>query len=598
MARSGKFKWFLILIILVVVAGVAVTQLRDKGPKSFPPIAAGANESLVEHSKIFKKGVEKVTDGVYVAIGYGLANSIMIEGTDGLIIVDTMTTMEEGEAVLAEFRKISAKPVKAIIYTHNHADHVLGAGAFVGDGHPEIYAHDTLLYYVMRIVTEMRPITGTRALRMFGSLLDPKDVINDGIGPELGITPTSRTGFVPPTKTFSDTLDDEVSGVKFKLIHAPGETNDQIAVWLPEKQVLIPGDDFYWTFPNLYTIRGTPFRSLKNWYQSLDKLRDLNAQYLVPCHTRPVIGREAIQEDLTNYRDAIQFVHDQSIRGINMGLTPDELVEFVQLPPHLASAPYLQPFYGKVSWSVRAMFDGNLGWFNGDSATLQPLAPKEEARLMARLAGGEKQLQTQARELLKEGQTQAALELTTHLMQLNPADPETKDIRVQALTTLAEQDQNPNARHYYLTEAMEVRDGFVAKEESKPVPEFLHSLPLMGFLESMVVNLDPVATLETDQMVGLVFPDADEAFTIHIRHGVAELRRRTVDELKGMKLDILATADSKVFKEMLGRLRNPLVTIATFDYDPGNSLEFAKFMKLFTPAEMKLPCQPLPEPGA
>ena len=414
----------------------------------------------------------------------------------------------------------------------------------------------------------------------------------------LGITPTSRTGFVPPTKTFSDTLEDAVGGVKFKLIFAPGETNDQIVVWLPEKQVLIPGDDFYWTFPNLYTIRGTPFRSLKNWYQSLDKMRDLNAQYLVPCHTRPIIGQQAIQEALTNYRDAIQFVHDQSIRGINMGLTPDELVEFVQLPPHLAAAPYLQPFYGKVSWSVRAMFDGNLGWFNGDSATLQPLAPKDKARLMARLAGGEKQLLAQARELLQEGQTQAALELTTHLMQLNPDDPETRDIRVQALTTLAEQDQNPNARHYYLTEAMEVRDGFTAREESKPLPESLHGFPLMAYLESMVVNIDPKATLETNQIVGMIFPDANQAFTIHVRHGVAEIRQRTPEELKNMKLDILATMDSKVFKEMLGRLRNPLVTIPTFDYEPGNSLEFAKFMNMFSPGEMKLPCRPMPEPGA
>ena len=76
MFRSRKFKWFLILLILVVIAGVAVNRLRDQGPRSFPPIAAGANDSLVEHSKVFKKGVEKVTDGVYVAIGYGLSNSI------------------------------------------------------------------------------------------------------------------------------------------------------------------------------------------------------------------------------------------------------------------------------------------------------------------------------------------------------------------------------------------------------------------------------------------------------------------------------------------------------------------------------------------
>ncbi len=451
--------WVIVVVLLVAAAAAWVFLSRTKRPPmAVRPLSEKASKSLAEHSGVFKKGLVKVTDGVYVAIGYGLANSIMIEGSDGLIIVDTMTTIEEGRSVLEAFRTVSRKPVKAVIYTHNHADHVFGAEAFMAD-HPQVVAHEKTLPLVLRIVSEMRPIVGSRSTRMFGNLLGPADVVNDGIGPFLGITPESTFGFVPPTKTFPDVLEETLAGVHLKLIHAPGETDDQIVVWLPEKRLLICADDFYWTFPNLYTIRGTPFRSLKNWYRSLDLMRDLSPEYLVPCHTRPITGNEKIERILTDYRDAIQFVHDQAIRGMNMGMTPDELVDYVKLPSHLATAPYLQPFYGKVSWSVRAMFSGNLGWFDGDSATLQPLSRRERAGLMAMLAGGTNKVLDLAEKLAAEKQWQKSLELTSHLLQLDPGNQKVKDLRIKALTALAAVEENPNARHYYLTEAMELAEG-------------------------------------------------------------------------------------------------------------------------------------------
>jgi alkyl sulfatase BDS1-like metallo-beta-lactamase superfamily hydrolase len=584
------------LVIVVVLLAAAATvwvflSRRERQPVAARPLSEEAAKSLAEHSGIFKKGLVKVTDGIYAAVGYGLANSIMIDGSDGVIIVDTMTTVEEGRAVLEAFRTVSEKPVKAVIYTHNHADHVFGAAAFMAD-HPQVYGQEKTLPLVLRIVSEMRPIVGSRSTRMFGNLLAPADVVNDGIGPFLGITPESTFGFVPPTKTFSDVLELTVAGVHMKLIHAPGETDDQIVVWLPEKGALICGDDFYWTFPNLYTIRGTPFRSLKNWYRSLDMMRDLSPEYLVPCHTRPITGSEKIEQILTDYRDAIQFVHDQAIRGMNMGMTPDELVEYVKLPAHLATAPYLQPFYGKVSWSVRAMFSGNLGWFDGDSATLQPLSRRERAELMALLAGGTSKMLDLGEKLAAERQWQKALELTSHLLQLEPENQKVKDLRTKALTALAAVEENPNARHYYLTEAMELQKGFVARVESKSTPESLTALPLANFIEAMAVNLDPKSAAEVDEVVGLFFPEPNEAYTVHVRRGVAEVRRRDPARLASMKLDIKAVVDAQVFKEMLAGMRNPLLTIPRFKYDPGNSVAFAKFMKMFAPPAMKVPAMP------
>jgi linear primary-alkylsulfatase len=591
-------KTIMIMIILILIAGLAGIWFYSGRAlkKSHPPLPVGANKDLVEHSRIFKKGVEKVGDNIYAAIGYGIANSIMIEGNDGVIIVDTMTTMEEAAEVLAEFRKITSKPIKAIIYTHSHPDHIFGAQVFVAGGRPEIYAHATTEYYVSRLFTEIGPIIGSRSLRMYGNFLAPGQVPNVGIGPKVGMKPDSKLGFVRPTRTFSETLEAEAAGIHFRLIFAPGETEDQIVVWLPKQKTLISADDFYWSFPNLYTIRGTTFRNLKQWYQSLDKMRDLKPEYLVPCHTRPIIGAEKIQEILTNYRDAIQYVHDQSIRGINAGMTPDELAERIKLPPHLAAAPYLQPFYGKVSWSVRSMFEGTLGWFDGDAAALQPLTRKKKAFLMARVAGGEKELFRKAGALLEEKNYQAALELTTHLIQLNPENAEAKEIRIKALTALGEREQNPNARYYYLTEALEIRDGFVSLSRAKPSPEAVQGIPLQSFFDSMKVSLDPKASSDVNQVVGMIFPDTQEAFSIHVRYGVAEIRPRSLQELEGLNPDLKVRADSKAWKEMLAKIRNPLTTLAGFKYEKGNAIAFGKFLKLFEQPTMKRPFEPVTGP--
>jgi alkyl sulfatase BDS1-like metallo-beta-lactamase superfamily hydrolase len=583
----------LTVLVLAIAVAIGLWQIQKSGPRRVPPpLRAKADSGLIQHSARFEKGLEKVTDGVWVAIGFGLANSILLEGSDGLIVVDTMTTREEAAAVLAEFRKISAKPIKAIVYTHNHADHIFGADVFVGSGQPIIYAHETTDAIVQQILTALRPIIGTRSLRMFGAALDPHDVVNAGIGLRLGMGPESTTGYVRPTRTFKDSLVEDVAGIRFRLIHAPGETDDQIVMWLPDKKVLICADNFYWTFPNLYTIRGTPFRSLKAWYRSLDLMRDLWPDFLVPCHTRPIKGRDEIQRILTDYRDAIQFVHDQALRGINQGMTPDELAEYVKLPPHLAGAPYLQPFYGKVSWSVKAMFAGHLGWFDGDAAHLQPLPPNAEAGLMARLSGGEDKLRDQARALLTEDQFQEALQLTGYLLRLNPKDQEAQTIRVKALTALAGKEQNPNARNYYLSEALEIREGIVIRETSKPTAAMLHFFPLSAYMDSLAANLDPVASADVNQVVGMIFPDAGEAFTIHVRWGVAEVRARSTKAVEALEPEILVRADSRVFKEMLGRLRGPAVALAGFEYPKGGAIAFGRFLKLFTPGKMKRPFEP------
>ena len=373
---------FGLLVVMISVATLSVLGLVgcSDSSKDSMPLAVNSSSTLVKHTEEFRKEVIKVTEGVWVAVGFGLANSIMLEGDEGLVIVDTMETLEEARAVKQAFREISSKPIKAIIYTHNHADHVFGSSAFAeGASAVDVYAHEATSYYLDRVVNVIRPIVSVRGARMFGSHLEGAALENAGIGPHLGMGPDSTLDALRPTKTFRDTLKTTIAGIDIELVHAPGETNDQLFVWLPEKRVLLPGDNIYKTFPNLYTIRGTSNRDVLAWAKSLDKMRKLKPAYLVPSHTRPLQGEEFISQTLMDYRDAIQFVHDQTVYWMNRGLTPNEIVEKVKLPRHLKDSPFLQEFYGQVDWSVRSVFNGYLGWFDGNPSTLNPLPPQQKA---------------------------------------------------------------------------------------------------------------------------------------------------------------------------------------------------------------------------
>ena len=565
------------LLIATATLTVLLLNACDNSVQPTQTRATSSPEDLAAHTQEFRKGVEKVTEGVYVAIGFGLANSIMLEGDDGLIIVDTMETLQEGKTVLKAFRKISDKPIKAIIYTHNHADHVFGSAAFANPGEVPVYAHETTQYYIDRVINVIRPIIMLRSARMFGSRLHGKDLENAGIGPHLGVKDGSVIHALRPSHTFSDKMSVNIAGIEMELIHAPGETNDQLFVWLPKKKVLLPGDNLYRTFPNLYTIRGTAYRDVSAWVDSIDKMRALKPAFVVPSHTRPLSGENEILSILTTYRDAIQFVHDQTVRGINLGMTPDQLVEFVQLPAHLGQSPFLQEFYGKVEWSVRAIFSGYLGWFDGNPSTLLPLSEKAEAQQMIKMAGGEKAMLNNAKEASEQQQYQWVLQITDYLLQLSPHHTEAKQLRINALVTLGQAQSNPNARHYYLTRALELETDFNPTLKAVPDIRFLHSIPVENIFKSMSVSLVAEKTLEMEKAVNFTFPDIDKHFSVTIRRGIAETQA-----YHQPNADIHITTESWVWKEIIAKIRNPLKAFAAGEITiDGSKLELISFLGLF-----------------
>jgi alkyl sulfatase BDS1-like metallo-beta-lactamase superfamily hydrolase len=541
------------------------------------PLNIGAHPDLAAHSAEFEKEVIEVAQGIYVAIGYGLANCILLEGDDGVVIVDAMESEEAATAVKQAFSQITAKPVKAIIYTHYHPDHTNGATVFAGDDNPEIYSHAATSYYMDRISTITRETTYRRAMRQFGTLLPEGGIINDGIGPRLVYDESKTLGMLPPTRTFSgDHLNLNIAGLSLALYHAPGETPDQIFVWLPEKKILLPADNFYKSFPNLYAIRGTAYRDVKLWVDSIDKMRVLKPEILVPQHTRPISGTETIYQTLTNYRDAIQFVHDQTIRWMNKGLTPLEIVERVKLPAHLANQPYLHEYYGTVAWSVRAIFDGYLGWFGGNATDLFPLPLKERARRFADLAGGQQALLSHAQKAVGNSDYQWALELTDQLLQLDPSSEEVRALKAAALTALAGRQVASTARNYYLTRALEVEKKLYIGMMKLTDKRVLKHLQVADIFNAMAVKLDPDKCLDLDKVAGFRFPDTGEAYAVHVRRGVAEIRPQFPENP-----DIALTVDSTIWKEVVTGFRNPAVALVKDVDKEGGTLEIVKFLNLF-----------------
>ena len=417
---------------------------------SFPP------KSAVDLSQCQK--IIEVVSGVYVAVGYGPANSTLIEGDDGIIIVDTMENTQTAERVLAEFRKITKKPIKAIIYTHSHQDHAGGAKVFFRESKPEIYARANFKSDLLQ-ANKIGKILKIRTDRQHGLILSPQKQRDIGrLVCNLVLKSDFGDGFLPPNRKFvEERLPLEIAGVKLELVAAPGETEDQLFVWLPDQKVLLCGDNYYKGFPNLYAIRGH-YRSPSQWADSLDKMLAEEPEYLIPGHTLPVSGAENVKQLLTDYRDAVRYVLDRTLEGMNRGLTPDRLVETIKLPEYLAGKPYLKEINGTVPWTVRSIYEAYLGWFDGNPTNLFPLSPVEESQRIALLAGGEQALLTAARDAVRGGDYQWASQLADYCIALKFETQKAKALKVEALTALAGQQINYNARHYYLSVAKELRE--------------------------------------------------------------------------------------------------------------------------------------------
>lgn len=415
---------------------------------------------LRERNKEFKPEVIQVSESVYTAVGFGLSPVSMVIGNSGLIIIDTNLDPASGEKVLSEFRKITDKSVAAIIFTHGHGDHTGGAISFMDDD-TQIWARKPFRVEDQSFAKSgLQQAYQTRGYRQFGVMVPEEGIEHVGITPRYFPAPAPNRFHKPvqPTQTFADENEIiDIAGIKLELVAADGETDDQLFVWFEKEGVIFAGDNFYKSWPNLYPIRGTAYRDVQAWINSLGAMLEKKPDHLVGGHTRPILGKAKVNEVLTNYHGAVKYVYDKSIEGMNKGLTPDELVEYAKLPEKYRELDYLRPYYGHPDWGVRSIFSGHLGWFDGNPTQLFPLTPVLEAENIVKLAGGERAVRKTIDAAKAEENYQWALQLLDYLIRLSPDESDLLLQKAEILDARAKQELNVTARNYYRSYAFELR---------------------------------------------------------------------------------------------------------------------------------------------
>ena len=430
---------------------------------------SAATQRLLERNEMFEPAIIDVAENVYTAIGYQVSANTMIVGDDGVIIIDPGQRVAGAEEVRAGFERITDKPVRAIVYTHGHGDHTNGSPAFYDpDAGIEVWARSNYGSETNRVAVAGLE-GGARPSNTQGFDLLPEQKIGVGVAipPERLPASTNNTDgvarmriptprAVAPTHAFSeDRVMLEIAGVTLELVAAPGETVDQLYVWLPEQRVVFAGDNFYQSWPNVYPLRGTARRSIRDWISSIDSMIREDPLHLVGGHTAPMLGNAV--EVLTNYRDAMQWVLDRTIEGAKQYMTPDELVDYAALPEHLAELDYLADYYGSVWGTVRDIYAQDLGWFDGDPLNLHRESPLRQSQRMADLVGGVDVLMAKAQEAMAADDPLGAAQLAQHAIRLRPDDPEPKLLMADALDIIGERTFNAPARNYTLSSANRYR---------------------------------------------------------------------------------------------------------------------------------------------
>jgi alkyl sulfatase BDS1-like metallo-beta-lactamase superfamily hydrolase len=308
--------------------------------------------------------VEQVAPGLRYVLGRNVSsNTIVLDTSAGAVIIDT-SRPPASRAHFDLLQKAGITKAAYVILTHGHGDHTGGVALWKGAG-AKVVAQEAFNEFL----GYQRMLSGFFARRNAAQF----QFSGQG-GAVAGPSPDGRAlaaaanalNSIQPDITFRDTLDLDVGGVKLQLIHTPGETPDHLTVWVPGLKAAFVGDNFYESFPNMYTLRGTRPRWPMDYINSLDKVLALEPEIIIPSHGPAIVGKENVRAQFTKMRDAIVYVHDAVLKGMNDGKDVHTLMEEIKLPPALD----VGEGYGKISWSVRGIYEGYAGWFDGDPTAL------------------------------------------------------------------------------------------------------------------------------------------------------------------------------------------------------------------------------------
>ncbi|MFD1316448.1 alkyl sulfatase dimerization domain-containing protein [Namhaeicola litoreus] len=491
------------------------------------------NPRMTSFAKQMAKTIyEPVKDKVFLMAGWQLTSTLIVIGEDGLIVVDPGESDEASERIMSDFRKSTniELPVKAVIYSHRHPDHSFGSAGMgvtqeqVDNGEVKIFAHYQFMDYLANdasvvggILTERTAYGGATYLGQ-----NKEGLVHAGLGPTFA---GGKISFYKPTDIVKGQLETEVAGVKIVMFEAYGDAEDEIDVFFPDLKHVHGSETTQGeSFPNLYTLRGTKYRDLVKWYKGVDNLLDFakKSNSFSHSHMRSWVGRDFIVERIQNYRDAIQYTHDQSIYHMNQGATREELVNLISLPEQLKKDPWLQEFYGSVEHSVRNVYNGYLGWYSGDATELATPNFHRKAKLYVSAMGGSDNVLKIANEAIDAKDYGWAMEILTHAVRANPDNKEARNAKAKAMQLWGYEQSNIYYRNFALSGAKEL-DGTLDKSGAFDFanPVIIQQFGIGTILENLRVKIDASKAIDADFKIGFNITDRNETYGFHVRNGIA-----------------------------------------------------------------------------
>ena len=371
-----------------------------------------------------------------------LANAIVFETDDGLVLVDTGGYLLAGR-VYEQIREWSEAPLHTAIYSHGHVDHVFGVPLFEQEAEgeqaqPRVVAHENVEKRFARYALTAG-YNGAINARQFQL-------------PQFEF-PSEFRG---PDETYADRHELEVGGERFELHHAKGETDDHTWTWMPGRRILCCGDLFIWATPNA----GNPQKAQRyplDWARALREMAELDAELMLPGHGPPVVGAARVKEALESTAALLESLCEQTLALMNAGEPLDRVLHSVRAPDELLSKPFLRPIYDEPEFIVRNLWRLYGGWYDGNPAHLKPAPDAELAEEIASLAGGAEALAARARELAGKGELRLAGHLAELAVQAGPELAAAREARAEVNEQRTQAESSTMARGVFAAAARESR---------------------------------------------------------------------------------------------------------------------------------------------
>ncbi len=511
-------------------------------------------------------GLFEVTDGVWQARGYDISNITFLAGDSGWLVIDPLTSTETAAACLElANRHLGERPVRAVIYTHSHADHfggVLGVidPADVDAGNVEIVAPEGFMREAVSENVIAGPAMGRRATYMFGPLLPPGPTghVDAGLGKT---TPRGSIALVPPTVEIDVTGTEMVlDGIRVVFQNTPGtEAPAEMNFHFPDKRLLCMAENCSHNMHNLYTPRGAQVRDALVWSKYINEAIELFADdtdVLFASHHWPRFDADDARQFLVKQRDVYRWLHDQTMRLANHGYTPLEIAEQLELSPEFAAEFHTRGYYGTVSHNAKAVYQRYLGWFDGNPANLHPLPPEEAGRKYVEFMGGAAELLSRARAAYDAGEYRWVAQVVNHLVFADPDNDQARALQADALEQLGYQAESGPWRNFYLMGARELRHGL---PDLPPVATrgLLDALTVEQLFDAVGVRLNAGAAYGKAVTVNWRFTDIAEDHVLGLCNSTLHhVAGRHADDA-----DVTVTLTKAVFTALMAQITDFLTEI-------------------------------------